>query len=474
MYFFKRTFSFLFLTILVFNLSAQQSSKSKAKDKLYEKGAANEVIIKNVNSINTEQLEFSPAFYQNGIVFISSRDLQKEETTNKEVFFDLFYSEFDGNGQPTKAEKFSLMVNSKAHEGPVTFNKEGTKIYFTRSNLKNGKPKKDSHYKVRLKIYEASKGKFDWENIRELPFNSKNFSVAHPSLSPDGKWLFFVSDMPGGFGGKDIYKVEKQGDSWGKPINLGDQINTAKEESFPFIHDSGILFFSSDGHSGAGGLDIFQAEEKNGKWGNVKNLGQPFNSPADDLGLILNTSGTKGFFTSSRKGGKGGDDIYQFEIKEGIKKAEPILAQLRVFDAQNNQLIKGAAIRVFKTATDGPATENDLYDMVLLPSEDNPKEKLMKIVKKNITELGEPDQLTDLKGKARLELKSASRYIILVSKQAYENNEFIYSTADKSGVVNLPIALKKQKKTLLTIDIQNKNTNEKIPNAIVNINNTCD
>ena len=461
---------------MVFNLSAQQSSKSKAKDKLYEKGGEEEVIIKNVKSINTKQLEFSPAFYQNGIVFISTSAPQQEESTEQtksEVYFDLFYSEFDTKGQPTQAEKFSLMVNSKAHEGPVSFNKEGTIIYFTRNNLKNGKPKADRKSKARLQVYEAKKGKFDWQELRQLPFNNKKYSIAHPSLSADDKWLFFTSDMPGGFGGMDIYKVAKNGESWGKPINLGDKINTEKNELFPFIHESGTLFFASNGHAGAGGLDIFQAKEENGQWGNVANLGKPFNSAKDDLGLILNSSGTKGFFTSSRKGGKGGDDIYQFEIKEGIKKAEPVLAKIRIFDAQNNQVIDGASIHVFKTSADGATSENDLYDIVLVPSKENPKEKVMKLVKKNISELGKANLITDVKGKARLELKSGLKYIILVSKEGYENNEMIYSTNDKSGIVDLPISLKKQKKVLITIRVHDEKTNGVIPNTLVNIKNSC-
>ena len=309
-----------------------------------------EVLITNAAALNTEHLEFSPAFYQNGIVFISARNQGEALDKNiNENFFELFYSEFDAEGQPTTPVNFSFMVNSRVHEGPVTFDKTGQTIYFTRNNLKKGKIKTDSKSKVRLKIYEAKKGNFDWKDFKELPFNSDDYSMAHPSLSPDGQQLFFSSDMPFGEGGMDLYVVTKNGEFWGEPVNLGPGINTEKNELFPFIHESGTLFFASNGHSGLGGLDLFSATNILGEWGQVSNLGAPFNSTEDDLGLILNAGGESGFFSSARLEGLGKDDIYRFEIKTDSPMQEPILANIKVFNAVSGAAIEGGQYPYYQT-----------------------------------------------------------------------------------------------------------------------------
>jgi len=169
------------------------------------------VQLRNTANINTTNLEFSPTFYQNGIVFASSRIAGKKDKKIDETFFELFYSETDGNGEPLKSRPFSLQVNSFLHEGPVTFSRTGDKIFFTRNNIKKGLQKADSKGVTRLKIYEAQKGIYDWENIEELPFNNDDFSCAHPTLSTDGNKLYFSSDRPGGHGGMDIWMVEKNG-----------------------------------------------------------------------------------------------------------------------------------------------------------------------------------------------------------------------------------------------------------------------
>src|SRR5690606_30884883 len=141
----------------------------------------------------------------------------------------------------------------------------------------------------------------------------------HPSLSPDGMKLFFSSNMPGGYGGRDIYMSEKQGDTWSKPVNLGPEINSEKDEAFPFFHESGVLFFASEGHSGYGGLDLFMLDLSTRTWGKVINLGKPFNTPQDDFGMIVNTEGTSGYFSSNRDGGMGKDDIYFFDANGGLQ-----------------------------------------------------------------------------------------------------------------------------------------------------------
>ncbi|MFT5802698.1 MAG: hypothetical protein ACI956_002519, partial [Nonlabens sp.] len=155
---------------------AQQTSKTKASNKLYEKGGM--VVIKNTKKINTSHLEFSPAFYQNGLVYATSRRSQGERDKKiDETYFELFYCDLDGNGLPLEPRQFSLEVNSHLHEGPVTFSRDGNVIYFTRNNLKKGVRKADDKGVTRLKIYAAEKGPRDWQTVTELPFNSDEYSV---------------------------------------------------------------------------------------------------------------------------------------------------------------------------------------------------------------------------------------------------------------------------------------------------------
>ncbi|MEK7253225.1 MAG: hypothetical protein AAB316_00645, partial [Bacteroidota bacterium] len=333
----------IILTILSFfaaNLQAQQqASKSKSSDKLYDKGEP--PVLHNSSGINTSGSEFSPSYYQNGIVYVSQHKNGPVDN-KKQPFRELFYAELDEQGLPHHAEAFSLRVNSQAHEGPVSFSRDGNLLFFTRSNVQNGVVKTNADgVMVGLKIFQATRGEYDWENITPLAFNSVDYNCAHPALSADGKRLFFSSDMPGGYGDSDLYYVEKKGGEWSKPINLGSEINTNRKESFPYLHENGVLFFSSDGHGGEGKRDIFMVDISQTIPGAIINLGKPYNSPGDDLGFIINEDGTKGYFASDRNGGKGGDDIYMFEKKESlIKTAAPVLSAMVVaFDAQTRERI---------------------------------------------------------------------------------------------------------------------------------------
>ena len=456
---------------------AQQSSKTKAAKKLYEKG--NKVNVINATYVNTTQLEFSPSFYQNGIVFASSRVKHgiRDEKIN-ETFFELFYADIDGNGFPLRPKPFSMNVNSQLHEGPVTFSRDGSTMYFTRNNSKKGVAKADEQKKVRLKIFQAQKGEMDWENISELPFNNDAYSTAHPTLSADGLKLFFASDMPGGLGGMDIWVIERTGNGWSEPINLGPDVNTDRNELFPFIHSSGNLFFTSNGYPGAGGLDLYMVELNNGQWGKVTNLGEPFNTPADDLSLILNPDGDMGFFASSRDGGKGKDDIYQFEAPEGIwgkTKASMISSNIRIFDAGDGHNIEGAEIRVFEKTSDGfIGNGNDLYEAVLLPSDQKTGELVFKLVRKDASSLGNPDRLSDNNGIAPYQFLGERKYLVLVSKEGYNPKEVVYSTIGNTGSATIEVPLSISRCAELSGTVRNKLTNSIIPNAVVRIWSGCD
>ncbi|OWY24717.1 hypothetical protein C7N43_14840 [Sphingobacteriales bacterium UPWRP_1] len=271
--------------------------------------------------INSKGSDFSPSFFNDGLVFASGRNLsafeQKDGWTG-EAFLDLYYTEPQAEGW-TEPVVLPGKTNTPAHEGPATFNKFGTLMYFTRSATK-GESKKSGT--VNLKLYQAKWVNGKWTDVDELPFNSNDYSVGQPALSPEGKTLYFTSDMPNGYGGKDLYKSEYINGKWTAPQNLGRSINTEGDEMFPTVQSDGTLYFSSDGLGGVGGLDIFVAVNKNGAW-IVDNAGYPINSSMDDFGLILQPDKQKGYFSSNRPGSRK-DDIYQVAIH--TKKAEQILS----------------------------------------------------------------------------------------------------------------------------------------------------
>ena len=463
--------------LLLSSLVLAQSSKTKAAEKLYEKGGTSgNVLVTNTSSINTEHLEFSPTFYQNGLVYTTAKRKSGPRDGNiDETFFELSFAELDGNGMPIEAEPFSVEMNSRVHEGPVTFSRDGRTIFFTRNNLVKGVTTSDSNGKIRLKVFQARKGFFDWEEVEELPFNSDEYDVMHPSLSPDGKWLYFASNMPGTFGGTDIWVVAKDGDNWGAPTNLGPSINSEKNDAFPFIHESGDLFFASNGKGGSGGYDIYKVKNAGRNGETASNVGAPFNSSADDFGLIMNALGTRGYFTSARRGGKGKDDIYKYEVTEGfLAGATPdIHSMIRVYDKETSGRIEGAAIRVFERSGEGILSGGDLYDVVLLPSSGNSNELVMKLVPKDASSMGEPDLMTDPQGEHPYAMRPDKQYVFFVSKEGYLTKELVYSTVGRSGDLVVEVPLEKKRCATLMGTVKDAQTGGILANTNVRISNTC-
>ena len=438
----------------------------------------NDVIIENAGIINSPNLEFSPTYYQNGIVYATSRyNSGKRDEKINETFFELFYAELDDSGNLYNPKPFSINVNSQLHEGPVTFSRDYKTMYFTRNNTKKGLRKADSKGVTRLKVYEGIRGAEDWESIVELPFNSDDYSVAHPTLSSNGENLFFASDMPGGFGGMDLYVVSKADGVWGNPVNLGSTVNTTANEAFPFIHTSGTLFFSSDGHDTMGGLDLFMANGVDADWREVINLGPQYNSGYDDLGIILDPEGTSGYFSSNRNGGNGKDDIYKFKVSDGVAgktKARTIDATILVYDERTTEVIEGAFIRIFENTPEGYMSGGkSLYDAVLMPA-DGDGDLTFKLVRKDKEALGNPDGISNSEGEAGYAFVGEKSYLIVVSKDGYESAEFKYETIGNKGVNIVEVPLNKAICIEMAGTVKNKSNNTNIPNAVINIWNSCD
>ncbi len=279
--------------------------------------------IKNIE-INTPNSEFGAIKNGENVVFSSAKKeagtFDKVYKWNNESYLNIVTIPYQNiNAKDSVATNFSPEVNTKMHESNAVFSADGKTMYFTRNNTKNGSRAKNKEKISNLQIYKAELVNGKWSNIVSLPFNSQDFSCEHPAISPDGKTLYFASDMPGGKGGFDIYSVDINGGSFGTPKNLGDNINTDKKEQFPFVSKDGKLYFSSNGHEGFGSLDVFVSDSKGNDFSKPVNVGLPVNTGVDDFAFNIDSDTKEGFFASNRKGGKGGDDIYSIlETKELI------------------------------------------------------------------------------------------------------------------------------------------------------------
>ncbi len=268
--------------------------------------------IKNESTVNGLSDDFSPTWYENGIVFCSNSNPVKKGTPPADDL-NLKFSAFDENGNLTKSKSFAKKINTKTNEGPATFNKTGDMMFFTRTTSKSGVDKVNQYGEYTLKIYIKNKVDGEWSKDNILPFEKDEYSFCHPTLTADGQRLYFSSNMAGGKGGFDVYYVRKLAEgNWSNPINV-EKINSSKNEVFPYIHTDGMIYFASDGHNTVGGLDVFKFDLTQ-RTGVPVNLGSPINSSADDFGLIINQKNDGGFFSSNREGTKGGDDIYSFKF----------------------------------------------------------------------------------------------------------------------------------------------------------------
>lgn len=310
-----------------------------------------------VLEFNSVFSDIGPAFYRDGLVFGSVRTSPTDEGLGQvDPFYDLYFVEGDEDrfsfGQP---QTFSSRLNTKVHEAIVTFSQDGTKIYFTRNQVVDTEHSSAKATGLEI-VYANSEDGDRWGDLQLLPFNSPKYSIAHPSLSPNGNMLFFSSDMPGGYGGKDIWVTTYTFDHWSDPVNLGPLVNTEGDEMFPYYHASGRLYFSSDAQIGLGGQDIFVTEpNKAGVWANVRNIGAPINTEYDDYGIIISPDESYGYFTSNRPGGIGKDDIYGFRkgrqpepelvTQDDRPKDTKVVVHIQLLDAATGQRLENPVVK---------------------------------------------------------------------------------------------------------------------------------
>ncbi len=266
-----------------------------------------------VDGINTKTSEFGPALYNDNLVFVSDRggdlvDFDKSGATGGN-FFKMYM--MTPSNKKSKPSRFSIPINGVNQDfdiGPATFTANGKLMFFTQVAAI-----RKSNFVNQAKLYFCTGDGNSWDKPQPFQYNSDSYSIMDPSISADGQWLYFASNMPGGFGGTDIYECQKTGSGWSQPKNLGADVNTSGNEVFPYIRKDGTLFFSSDRHFNYGGLDIFSATKEDADlWSEVINLGPDINSNTDDFGICFNSNGRTGYFSSNRKSSVGADDIYGF------------------------------------------------------------------------------------------------------------------------------------------------------------------
>jgi outer membrane protein OmpA-like peptidoglycan-associated protein len=316
---------------------------------------AQDIQVELEQGVNSSNLEFAPTFYKDGIVFLTDREVEgTKKEQDKEIdknTFSIFQSVRKDDGELGNPIPFSLNLVSSVHEGPLTFNSTGDMVYFSRNNIEEGKKVPGEDGIVKMQILSASKSGSDWGNVKELPFNNDNYNVIHPTISVDNEILIYASDMPGGYGGYDLYQSKKVGNSWTFPQNMGPQVNSEGNDVFPFLHADGMLYFTSDKAGGNGGLDLYYTLKIDGQdWVEPVNMGSPFNTSYDDFSMIVDRDKKNGYFSSNREGGQGQDDIYRFFAASGIHSGDDNIVAtttIKIIDKESGLPIANTKLELF-------------------------------------------------------------------------------------------------------------------------------
>jgi peptidoglycan-associated lipoprotein len=306
--------------------------------------------------INSEDYDFSPVFADKKnmeIYFTSTRKGSAGEDVSDVTgmnFSDIYRTKVDKKGKWSEPVVLEGGVNSPASEGASCLNKKKNAMYFTICGVENKGV-------MGCGLFWSKKQGTNWSEPEIIPITADTFTVGHPAISVDDKVLVFASNMPGGQGGKDLWYItyNKKMKEWSKPTNLGAEINTIGDEMFPYIRENGELYFASTGHKGMGGLDIFKAATTGiNQWGGVENLQSPMNSEANDFGIIFDGAKERGFFTTDREGGRGGDDIWSFKLPALMFELDG-----SVKNVETGKSIVGAKIKLLGTDGSSASTTTD-------------------------------------------------------------------------------------------------------------------
>ncbi|AZQ42714.1 OmpA family protein [Nonlabens ponticola] len=369
-------------------------------------------------SVNSDEQDFGTAYYgPDKVVFASARDTgvfyKRTHSWNERYFLDLYIADRDAEGKLSNPEKFDKRINSILHESTPTFTADLNTMYFTRNNYQKGDLERDDENVNRLQIFKSVKKDGKWSRPERTPFSDEDYTTSHPALTPDGKYLYFSSNMLGTMGMEskfketDIWRVAINEDgSYGEPENMS-PINTEGRESYPYISRSGNLYFASNGLQGLGGLDIFVSTiNDDGSLSNPVNIGEPANSTDDDFAFIIDEGNDTGYFSSNRIGGGNDDEIYRFIQLEDLRETCEQFVTGTITDKQTGVPLENAVINVIDVNNNIVASRR---------TRDN--------------------------GKFAFKLACDKTYFVRGEKRAYNTAEELVNTPTVTSNIDVPLAL---------------------------------
>ena len=373
--------------------------------------------------INSKDSDYGSTLLGDKLIFTSARDtgsiVKKNFKWTNKAISALYVVDLMPDGSISNPVFFHKKdLKTRFNESTPVFTKDGKTMYFTKNNSINGKRGQNENKVTLLKLYKAIFINDEWGSIQELPFNSDQYSVAHPALSPDEKTLYFASDMPGTIGLSDIFKVSINTDgTYGKPENLGAEINTEGRETFPFLSNDNELYFATDGRPGLGGLDVFVSKINNdGSYEEVQNLGEPINSKQDDFAFIINSKNRNGFFSSNRENGHGLDDVYRFTEIRKLLCEQDLMGT--VTDVETNETLANVTLSLFNEASQFIAeVVSDSNGNYIFPNVKCGKKYFIKTAKTDYEIKETPIALKRFNGKTTLPIAIQKKFKPLVAKQ---------------------------------------------------------
>lgn len=390
------------------NFARMNPSDSRAKAFMDNPEYLNELLnsepkykAESLSGVNSEYSDFGGFIQGDDFYFASGRNTKRKTYGwNDQPYLDIYKAKIVGDNIQD-AQVIKGDVNTKYHESSVSISPDGNRMYFDRNDYFRGKYKKGEDGVNRIHIYYAENVNGDWKDVQEVPFNSRNHSTGHPAVSPDGKWLYYSSERPESLETSDIYRVAINADGgFGEPEALANHINTEGKEVFPFVDNEGTLYFSSDGHPGMGGLDVFYAKAEGNSFGEVKNMGPAVNSSSDDFAFHYNTEDKKGFVSSDRASSSV-DNIYSVTP---IEICETILA-VNVKDSKTKEALRNAKVNLYDANNNLVATKT-----------------------------------SDSKGQVKFDADCEIEYFIAASIDDYEDNSIAYAPT-KEDIVEQDLLL---------------------------------
>jgi outer membrane protein OmpA-like peptidoglycan-associated protein len=376
--------------------------------------------------VNSANMESSPCFFGDKIAYVfAGRKGKLFDEQIDDAYFELGYSTVSPDNSMSGRINFPEQINSTFHEGPLAYDSGRNRLLFTRSHREKRRLRNVETDTFYLRIMQADLN-YAKPEVTPIAINATNYSVCHPSLSHDGNAMVFASNKPGGFGKMDMYQGYYNGQEWGGILNAGNQINSPFNEVFPYLLHDTLIIFASDRPGGFGGLDLYAAILKNGSWSSPELLPAPFNSPFDDLGLIVRDNGRSGYFSSSRPGGKGKDDIYRFSSDTPIFNEKPVFeiaTSLQVLDKLTLEPITEVMVTVIPLANDFNHFTLSSFNVDMLTSED-PSEVILKLRPKE--ENSGNRFISDTEGKIDFNVVKNKKYLLKFKAEHYQETGLIY------------------------------------------------